>query len=866
MKNGLALAVLLLASALAVPDGGVCGTGADCDNWVCLDSDGGLYPGNGVDLCNSTGWSACGTLCDFNNSVAVEIITSTGICSRKDDNCTIDSFYFAPGSNTTWIPLYADVSCQCGQPANCTINLTDEYGNATVYETDSGALQSGYVIYNPPVNQGTNRIKANCTCEAPASTCQAYTSSDATVRVNVSSIYAANPVSPGYPLNTSIMVRNDGRLGIEVFVDDFFYNSTACLGVQQHMPWYTGKSVVLNGTGNPADTAEFTDSLDANCTDVRAQYSHLVRVVDTRDIEESQYPSFVNDFSGDMYGAGVYIQNWTLPSYPGRVLDFRLPINSMKGDGCDPVLYYWICTDYDTTPYDCWQSSIAWGVISNSSLVPESTNIFIPQHKNASFAFTSGQQLGVMVSPGGDCDAVDCWTTDVDFGTVSGSIYYVPDEYEDSNTSWSPYTIDVAYGLTLGVVWSNATAMEYENVTGGCFSVRDCYDYGDPFIDSRLQCWTCGDGKTAITEYACVSDSYCCRKGETFSNGACCPEGQTCCTLDSHCQTDQYCDTTRNSCANKGVSGYPCMTNSSCISSHCDHGYCCEQAVQAPSKSCEVSDGFCRCCRSSSDCGIGYFCDSYAKQCVDCSVGAADGLCDGAPSTQCLLTDVDCCDTDAGCAASDYCDNNALVCRACTTKADLWCPSPRCIGTDPDCCDSLNPCSQGDCNPSTYTCEIALGNACKSDSDCVVGSCKHDVCTLSDFLILQPAVLRVNLRSRAFVTVTVVNYRGQPVHAILTTDSPIARFVNRQPSMSVSLAKGEVRQVPLIIQSNIAGAAEITITAQDSEHSDITVSRSLDVVVSGQTSADQVVTAPESLNLAVLLVLYGLGIRELSRR
>jgi hypothetical protein len=131
---------------------------------------------------------------------------------------------------------------------------------------------------------------------------------------------------------------------------------------------------------------------------------------------------------------------------------------------------------------------------------------------------------------------------------------------------------------------------------------------------------------------------------------------------------------------------------------------------------------------------------------------------------------------------------------------------------------------------------------------------------LTDFLTLQPTVLKLNLRSRAFATVTVVNYRGQPVHTVLTVEGPFARFVNRQASITVSLAKGESRQVPLIIQSSLPGTSTVTVTAQDSAYSDISASRVIQVVVSGETQGNHVVTAPESLNLALLLVLYGLGI------
>lgn len=682
------LLILISIPVMAVPDGQPCTTGFNCDNWICVDTDGGLYPGNGVDTCDSLGTRACGTLCDYNNSAAVEVLGPSGACSLRQQNCTINYFYFSSISDTSRIDLYSNITCQCGEMAPCNITLIDSGNQETWYATNTTGLFTGFSIYSPPVKYGTNKIRVNCTCPSSKSICQAYTPNNATVSAGITSLEPQIPIGPNHDFNTTITVRNLGYLGLEMNLTDIIYNSSSCVpsnGVVSY--WWLNYTFHLNATGTSGDIRTIFLNRSTSCNNTRKEYMHVITLNDTK--------------------LGIRVINQT-------------------------------------------------------------------------------------------------------------------------------------------------------NYTGGCFGVRECYDYANSMIDPRQQCKLCGDPNKTVTDYSCVSNSYCCLTGEKFQNGACCPEANTCCSSNSDCQPDQYCDTNIKSCVNKGTTGSSCAANSDCISAHCNNNYCCEPTTQLP-KPCEDSGGECRCCRLSSGCSATYYCDSYANQCIQCSA-SIDGFCDGAPSTNCVGTDLDCCSTDGNCAIGNYCDRNSLVCRPCSTKAEQWCPSARCIGTDPDCCDSLNPCSNGDCNPFTHTCEIVLGNTCNIDADCVSGSCKHNRCTLREFIVLQPTALKVNIRSRVFATVTVLNYWNQPVQVVLTVESPIARFINRQNSIVVTLDKDETRAVPLIIESSLPGNFLATVTARDSSYSDVTATKGMQIVVSGEVAGEQVVTAPESLNLVLLLILYGFGV------
>jgi hypothetical protein len=687
MNLRLLLIFLILIPVLAVPDDSPCTTGFDCDNWICVDTDGGLYPGNGVDTCNSSSLVTPGTLCDYNNSVAVEVIGSLGSCDLRQENCTVDYFYFSSVSSTSQMDLYSNITCQCGDMAACNITITDSNDQETWYATNSTGLLTGFSIYSPPVLTGTNLVRVNCTCSSTQSTCEAYTQNNATISSEIINVDPQLPIGPNHDFNTSITVRNLGYLGLDLNLTDLVFNSSSCTADENIPYWWLNYTFHLNATGVSGDIQTIVLNRSTNCNNTGEEYIHTITLNDTN--------------------------------------------------------------------------------------------------------------------------------------------------------------------LNIGV-------MNQTNYTGGCFAVRECYDYADPLIDPRQQCNLCGDPNKTVTDYSCVSNSYCCLTGEKFQNNACCPEGNTCCLSNSDCQSDQYCDTSINSCVNKGTSGSSCINDADCISGHCDNGYCCESTTLLP-EACEDSGGQCKCCRFSSDCSATYYCDSYADQCIQCSSND-DGICDGAPSTNCVTIDPNCCGDDGDCLLGQYCDTNSLVCRSCSTKSEQWCPSTKCIGTDPDCCDELNPCSSGDCDPFTNTCEIVLGNACNVNEDCASGSCKHNKCTLKEFIILQPSAIKINIRNRVFTTVTVLNYWNQPVQVLLTIDSPIARFINRQSTIIVNLNEGENRVIPLILESSLPGNFLAIVTAQDSTYSDVSTTKNMQIVVSGEDARQQVVTAPESINLMLLFVLYGFGI------
>lgn len=392
--------------------------------------------------------------------------------------------------------------------------------------------------------------------------------------------------------------------------------------------------------------------------------------------------------------------------------------------------------------------------------------------------------------------------------------------------------------------------------TDGCFDVRECYDYGSIMIDPRADCAACGPSYLALTDYDCPDNWHCCLKGEHFENGACCPEGFTCCTANGDCADDQYCDTSLGACITKGHPGSTCLTDQMCISLHCDNSthYCCESSVSG----CQQVNGTCRCCRESNECDGGFYCDVFTNICMQCTTND-DGVCDSAPATTCVGTDPNCCATDGNCASGNYCDSLSLVCRTCSSKKDYWCPSSRCIGTDPDCCDSGHPCPFGTCNPLTHTCEILLGNYCQQNSDCASNYCQQNKCIVQNWLTVQPANLPVRFRGKSMVTLTAVNYMGEPVMVNLDIDSPVAKFANRKKTLTVSLNKGEVKQIPVIVEAGVIGTYPVTITGTDATLSDIKDTAGLMVIVRGAQTSNGIVVAPEELAWSMLGVLYAIA-------
>jgi hypothetical protein len=124
-----------------------------------------------------------------------------------------------------------------------------------------------------------------------------------------------------------------------------------------------------------------------------------------------------------------------------------------------------------------------------------------------------------------------------------------------------------AYELNL----NKQVLVNQTNYTGGCYEVHACYDFANPLVDPRLDCAACGPPEIALTDYSCPDNFHCCLKGEKFDNGACCRQDLTCCTQNSNCGSDQFCDLSINACVVKGHSGSVCLLDSHCISSHCDN-------------------------------------------------------------------------------------------------------------------------------------------------------------------------------------------------------------------------------------------------------------------------------------------------------
>ena len=217
------------------------------------------------------------------------------------------------------------------------------------------------------------------------------------------------------------------------------------------------------------------------------------------------------------------------------------------------------------------------------------------------------------------------------------------------------------------------------------------------------------------------------------------------CSADADCTGNPggpYCDTVTGSCVG-------CLNDAACAGNSqnpvcCDGNVCCPcktgatTLCDAVGQVCDVPGKVCTACTGNPDC------PADLPFCVDGTCRECDTTAD-CPTTQYCTADKVClpgCDSDAQCASlysgeREFCELTSHTCVTCLTDPNCTDnPGTICELTDParkytcvDCSPTLGGCTDGVCDPSTFTCL-----PCIDDGDCA-GSDGGPYCSESNICV-----------------------------------------------------------------------------------------------------------------------------------
>lgn len=227
------------------------------------------------------------------------------------------------------------------------------------------------------------------------------------------------------------------------------------------------------------------------------------------------------------------------------------------------------------------------------------------------------------------------------------------------------------------------------------------------------QCEITGEGRYEESPAADCSESECTEPAaiscELFTCDGGASDGDRCAEScaptgaedDALCVVTAHCDDAL--CELDFEDGEPCDEASDCISEHCSNGFCC-------------ADG--TCCDDVESCpgypGVVTTCDNTTT----CQGTRGEALCDDHQCTTAAgIADDSACDADI---ESDTC--GFFLSIFCTGEEDQ--PIPRC----PPTCDADEDCD--DVAHCDIVCvpDLADGNPCDEDSDCISAHCNNNIC------------------------------------------------------------------------------------------------------------------------------------------
>ena len=177
-----------------------------------------------------------------------------------------------------------------------------------------------------------------------------------------------------------------------------------------------------------------------------------------------------------------------------------------------------------------------------------------------------------------------------------------------------------------------------------------------------------------------------------------CPQG---CDDDGDCVVAAHCD--GGACLADLIDGLVCDEDSDCQAGHCANGFCCAEGD---------------CCFTADDCPAQYSSAPICDEAASCQGSREDAVCTASACTTVAVGDDTACDQSV---LSDGCGPyRPVYCSGGLEQLEPGCPVTCTFDTQ---CDADAHCAANTCQP-----DLAAGNACVENSDCVSGHCANGFC------------------------------------------------------------------------------------------------------------------------------------------
>lgn len=225
-----------------------------------------------------------------------------------------------------------------------------------------------------------------------------------------------------------------------------------------------------------------------------------------------------------------------------------------------------------------------------------------------------------------------------------------------------------------------------------------------------------------------------------------------------------------------------------------------------------------------------------------------------------------------------------MECSGINPRKDYLCLDPACCGMDPDCwCTDTeaggisynwDDCSCmdekvliGTFTRNGYTgewgvCTPPSGRPCMSDEDCnsslLACDVKHGVCFFKSFVWITPKRLAVKIGRQGMLFVKVKEPMNRPATFSLAIDPThesqyFAKFYGKSNEVTISLAAGEIKEIPLYFTAASSGDFPINIIATDTSNERIRSETSSDGGGTGETHVSVSAKKIESDNLTTFI-------------
>jgi hypothetical protein len=178
------------------------------------------------------------------------------------------------------------------------------------------------------------------------------------------------------------------------------------------------------------------------------------------------------------------------------------------------------------------------------------------------------------------------------------------------------------------------------------------------------------------------------------------PECSAVCAVDDECGADYHCDVT---CQPDVKDGLSCDEDSDCLSHHCQNAFCCSHGD---------------CCQFNYHCPEDYISPAVCEKPEACQGSRQDRVCsDFVCTSQKADDDSVCTDDNPAQTCGPYLD---LYCNGKTWQAPPICPAG--CSNDAACEETFH------CD-GTCTADLANGQGCDEQSDCISNYCSNGFCT-----------------------------------------------------------------------------------------------------------------------------------------